>query len=105
MAVLEAVRGYEHFAGLKHVGVEEDAAKEAEAVEAEGQEGGEEAGEGEEELEEGMWSKERLDSYELEQLLKTDHVGLLLSHDQFVGSGPGSESLCKPLSSSHYTPH
>lgn len=78
MAVLEAVRGWEEMAGLKHIGTEEDEA---------GSDGDEEEKKEEEELEEGMWSKEELES-DLDSLLGTDYVGLLLEHDQFTDASP-----------------
>ncbi|KZP21726.1 hypothetical protein FIBSPDRAFT_910677 [Athelia psychrophila] len=74
MAVLEAVRGWEHFAGIKPDGEETEGEEETQE-------------DAEEELEEGMWSKERLESNELDNLLKTDHVGLLLAHDEFAEGG------------------
>ena len=86
MAVLEAVRGWEHFAGIKS--------------EAEKSEGGDEAEEEEEEeeLEDGMWSKERLESNELDNLLKVDHIGLLLAHDTFAESGSSGSNIRESLS-------
>lgn len=81
MAVLEAVRGWEHFAGIKPDGEEAEGEDEAEE-------------EAEEELGEGMWSKERLESNELDNLLKTDHVGLLLAHDEFAEGG--ASNIRKP---------
>jgi protein kinase C substrate 80K-H len=95
MAVLEAVRGWEYHAGLPHIGVEEDAAKEG---------GGEEDGEKkvekkveEEELEEGMWNKEDLEGRKLDGLLQTDYVGLLFEHDEFTTAST-RESLRKSFS-------
>lgn len=81
IAVLEAVRECEHFAGIKPDGEE---------VEGEGETEEEEA---EEELEQGMWSKERLESYELGNLLTTEHVGLLRAHDEFADGG--GANICK----------
>ena len=78
MAVLEAVRGWEEIAGLKHIGTEEDEA---------GSDGDEEKGEDGEGLEEGMWSKQELES-DLDRLLETDYVGLLLEHDQYTDASP-----------------
>lgn len=79
MAVLEAVRGWEYFAGLPHIGEEEKAEEETS-----------EEGDGEkepvEELEEGAWTEEQLQA-DLPKLLKTDHVSLLVEHDKHIGSG------------------
>lgn len=86
MAVLEAVRGYEYYAGLPHIGHEEN---------EEGSDGDEdEAGEAgsdktEEELGEGMWSKEKLES-DLDSLLITDHENLLFEHDHYMGATEGA---------------
>jgi protein kinase C substrate 80K-H len=95
MAVLEAVRGWEFHAGLPHIGVEEDnaVAKEEGSDEEEGREDGGKKEE-EEALEEGMWSKEDVEGYKLDDLLGTDYVGLLLEHDEFTSSR-SRESLCK----------
>lgn len=80
MAVLEAVRGWEFHAGLPHIGTEEK----EEGVDPEDEKADEEKKEKEEEvLEEGMWSKDELDR-DLDGLLKTDYVGLLLEHDEFT---------------------
>ncbi|KAF7982323.1 hypothetical protein HWV62_29020 [Athelia sp. TMB] len=81
MAVLEAVRGWEHFAGIKPEGEQSEGGDEAEEEEDE------------EELEDGMWSKERLESNELNDLLKVDHIGLLLAHDTFAESGSSGSNI------------
>jgi protein kinase C substrate 80K-H len=85
MAVLEAVRGWEHLAGLPLIG------------EAEREEGGDEeegtttqADKAEEELEEGEWSALRLDQ-ELDGLLNVDHISLLMEHEAYV-DGSASDS-------------
>ncbi|KLO07499.1 endoplasmic reticulum protein [Schizopora paradoxa] len=78
MAVLEAVRGWEEYAGLSHG----DAQNEEGDDNAENSEEGKE--EAEEELEEGMWSAGRLD-YDLDRLINVDHVNLLLEHDKHIG--------------------
>lgn len=85
MAVLEAVRGWEHFAGIKPDGEEVEGEGEIEEKEEEE----------EEEEEEGVWSKERLESHELDNLLKTDHVGLLLAHDEFAEGGSSGANIRK----------
>jgi len=75
MAVLEAVRGWETLAGLPHindVGKDNDgeASTAAETPTTEGND-------------EEEWNAASM--AELERLLKTDHVSLLLEHDQLVG--------------------
>ncbi|VDB86795.1 unnamed protein product [Peniophora sp. CBMAI 1063] len=86
MAVLEAVRGWEQLAGLKHIGHEdeEEAASDAEPPAAE-----------EEELEEGMWSALELEE-NLGDLLDTDYVSLLLEHDK--NAAPAAHSLLHDVS-------
>lgn len=83
MAVLEAVRGWESLAGLPHIN---DVRK--------GEDSGEEtqthALEAEEE-EEGILNADQIEK-ELDPLLKTDHVSLLLEHDKVVGD-PASQSI------------
>ena len=81
MAVLEAVRGWEEIAGLKHIGTEDEAESDGD--------------EEKEELEEGMWSKQELES-DLDKLLGTDYVGLLLEHDQFTDASP-YDYMCASL--------
>ncbi|KAG9317095.1 glucosidase II beta subunit-like-domain-containing protein [Chiua virens] len=76
MAVLEAVRGWESLAGLPHIN---DVHK--------GEESGEETQAYTPEVEqeeEGFWSADQIER-ELDRLLKTDHVSLLLEHDKIVG--------------------
>lgn len=85
MAVLEAVRGWEYLAGLPPLG------------EAEREEGSDEEDEAtaqvdevkEEIVEEGEWSEQQLD-----ELLNTDHISLLMEHDSFVDE-PASVSSCE----------
>ena len=78
MAVLEAVRGWEYLAGLLHVD---------EAEREEGSDEKEEAtadiDEVKEELEDGEWSAEQLEQ-QLDELLRVDHVSLLMEHDSYV---------------------
>jgi len=78
MAVLEAVRGWEEYAGLQH--------GEAKTEEGEDESGSSDEGtdEVEEVLEEGMWSSGRLD-YDLDRLINTDHVNLIFEHDRHIG--------------------
>jgi protein kinase C substrate 80K-H len=93
MAVLEAVRGFEYYAGLPHINERDDDKGESEAGSeaAEGQSAEEPPAE-EEKLEEGMWSKERLDR-ELNALMWTDHTNLLLQHDSHVNTEKTPSSL------------
>ena len=81
MAVLEAVRGWEQLAGLKHIGHEDDEETGSDA---------ETAAVEEEELEEGMWSAQDLEE-NLGDLLDTDYVALLLEHDKH--SAPTAHSI------------
>ncbi|KAH9950157.1 endoplasmic reticulum protein [Amylocystis lapponica] len=87
MAVLEAVRGWESLAGLPHindVGKDGDSDADAEADDADDEE---------EQLEEGMWSAEKLDS-DLDKLLKSNYESLLFEHDKHIGAPSGaSDSL------------
>ncbi|KAG1739894.1 glucosidase II beta subunit-like-domain-containing protein [Suillus paluster] len=78
MAVLEAVRGWETLAGLPHIndvrkGDDGEADTTAEKPKTE-----------DDVEQEGLWSAAKIEK-ELDQLLKTDHVSLLLEHDQLVG--------------------
>ncbi|KAH0839562.1 glucosidase II beta subunit-like protein-domain-containing protein [Lanmaoa asiatica] len=80
MAVLEAVRGWESLAGLPHINdirKGEDSGEEAQAHTPDV-----------EEEEEGIWNADQIEK-ELDRLLKTDHISLLLEHDKVVGH-PGS---------------
>ncbi|TFK56222.1 hypothetical protein OE88DRAFT_1716755 [Heliocybe sulcata] len=91
MAVLEAVRGWESLAGLPHindVGKEEEESDEGAVVKAE---------EEEEEMDDDEWTAEELEK-DLDNLLKTDYVSLLLEHDKHVNS-PMTESILFELSS------
>lgn len=93
MAVLEAVRGYEFYAGLSPVN---DRDKAEDGSGAEGGEGDTDKSEEEDDSdmeEEGLWSKEQLDN-ELGKLLYTDYEGLLMEHDQYTGS-ENTDSLRK----------
>ena len=88
MAVLEAVRGWEFYAGLPHIN---DVKKDDEPAEEE--EADVSSGEEEEVVEEGAWTPEQLDN-DLDALLNTNYESLLLEHDQHVGA-PAAESLRK----------
>ncbi|KAI0269413.1 glucosidase II beta subunit-like-domain-containing protein [Gloeopeniophorella convolvens] len=85
MAVLEAVRGWEYLAGLPHIGEaeSEEGSDEDEAAPAKEEE--------KEELEEGAWTALQLE-HQLDGLLNTDHVSLLMEHDTFATNGD-AESL------------
>ncbi|KAL0949194.1 hypothetical protein HGRIS_009272 [Hohenbuehelia grisea] len=86
MAVLEAVRGYEQYAKLPHIN---DAAKDdATKDEADSDEPTDAAAE----LEEGAWTAEQLEN-DLGALLSTDHVSLLLEHDEHVQTPSSAESI------------
>ncbi|KAF8164847.1 glucosidase II beta subunit-like-domain-containing protein [Crassisporium funariophilum] len=76
MAVLEAVRGWEELAGLPHVN---DVGKDDETKE----ESKEEESKTDEELEPGMWSATQLE-HQMDGLLGTDYVSLLLEHEEHI---------------------
>lgn len=77
MAVLEAVRGWEELAGLPHINdVGKSDAAESDSTEKEEEKKDEEA-------EENPWTPERLTN-ELETLLNSDYVSLLLEHDEHI---------------------
>ncbi|KAF9268338.1 hypothetical protein L218DRAFT_954698 [Marasmius fiardii PR-910] len=89
MAVLEAVRGWEQIAGLKHindVGRDEDEKKEEEKKEEVVQD-----------EDDDMWTVEELEN-DLDGLLRTDYVSLLLEHDEHVRT-PVKGSLLFDLAS------
>ena len=84
MAVLEAVRGWEELAGLPHindVGKDEEAKTQVESKESSP----------EEEVEPEMWSSSQLESG-LNDLLETDHVSLLLEHEEHI-QAPQEDSV------------
>lgn len=87
MAVLEAVRGWEEIAGLPHINdVGKDTVSDEEAgVDEEGSEVAAKPVAEEEESE--MWTAEELEN-DLDELLKSDYVSLLLEHDEYVQSPP-----------------
>lgn len=87
MAVLEAVRGWEEYAGLSQNAAQNE---EGEDESENSDEGKDEEEEGT--LEEGMWSAGRLD-YDLDRVLNTDHVNLILEHDRHVGHQT-TKSVC-----------
>jgi protein kinase C substrate 80K-H len=95
MAVLEAVRGWEYIAGLPHIN---DVGKDKDQ---DGDVSDEEAGITEDdkttvveqELEEGMWTKEELEK-DLDDLLRSDYVSLLMEHEEHIRS-PAEDSMSK----------
>jgi len=72
------VRGWEYLAGLPHVGEAEREEGNDEEVEATAN-----IDEVKEELEDGEWSAEQLEQ-QLDELLRVDHVSLLVEHDSFI---------------------
>ncbi|KAG7096561.1 hypothetical protein E1B28_003983 [Marasmius oreades] len=77
MAVLEAVRGWEQIAGLEHINdVGKDKEEEKEEEEKQAQPAVQEE-------DDGMWTAEELEQ-DLDELLNTDYVSLLLEHDEHV---------------------
>ncbi|KAL5508480.1 hypothetical protein ACEPAH_6099 [Sanghuangporus vaninii] len=97
MAVLEAVRGYEFYAGLPPSN-DRDRAKEEEDEKAKSEDAKVEEEEPEVEwLDEGEWSRDKLEK-DLNDLLATDLDSLLLEHDQHTDSEE-SDSLLFDLES------
>ena len=89
MAVLEAVRGWEELAGLPHindVGKDKEGENKDEAVKQET------VPDTEEPLEEGIWTVDQLQD-QLDALLATDYVSLLLEHEEFI-QAPIGGSIC-----------
>jgi protein kinase C substrate 80K-H len=90
MAVLEAVRGWEQLAGLPPI---QDRDKEKDADSTADEEAGiVDESKTEEVLEEGAWTAEQLES-DLDGLLATDYVSLLLEHDDHART-PAEGSVC-----------
>ena len=99
MAVLEAVRGYEYYAGLPPSN-DRDKAKEEEDADAEAEAEAilpSDDAEPVQQLEEGEWTKEEL-GQGLDSLLEEDLDSLLLEHDQFIGAD-STPSVCELLKS------
>ncbi|KAJ3777431.1 glucosidase II beta subunit-like-domain-containing protein, partial [Lentinula raphanica] len=91
MAVLEAVRGWEEIAGLPHINdVGKDSVSDEEAGVQEDTSSA--VVETNEELDDEMWSAEELDK-DLDDLLNSDYVSLLLEHDEYVQSPPEGSVL------------
>jgi protein kinase C substrate 80K-H len=101
MAVLEAVRGWEELAGLPHIndvrkdGDSADSKDDTQKSESEAKNG-----DGEEKQDDGVWSAEKLEN-ELDGLVGTDYVSLLLEYEEHIRSPGDSEAsiceLCIPL--------
>lgn len=88
MAVLEAVRGWEHFAGLPHINdikKDEDAESEQDSESP--------ADSSDEPEEDGGWTETQLE-HQLDGLLGTDYDSLLLEHDKHTEATIG-ESVCE----------
>ena len=85
MAVLEAVRGWEELAGLPHIN---DVGKDEAKAEIKSEESS-----FEESLDPEMWSTSQLESG-LNGLLDTDHVSLLLEHEEHI-QAPQGDSVCE----------
>ncbi|KAH9483089.1 Glucosidase 2 subunit beta [Psilocybe cubensis] len=85
MAVLEAVRGWEELAKLPHIN---DVGKDSEAEKPSENESDEEE---EEALEEGMWDAGQLE-HQLDGLISTDYLSLLLEHEEYI-NGPQEGSI------------
>lgn len=97
MAVLEAVRGWEHLAGLPHIN---DVGKDDENAEEEGSD--EETSQEEEEEDDGLWSELQVE-HQVDELLRTDYDALLIEHDKHIGApaSPSSIRKCCGVQSSH----
>ncbi|TDL29245.1 hypothetical protein BD410DRAFT_779584 [Rickenella mellea] len=91
MAVLEAVRGWEHYSGI----VKDEPITEEE-LGTDGEEDGtvseEVTEDAEAEWEKDLWTTEELET-KVEPLLTTDYVNLLLEHDNHIGSATQSSTL------------
>lgn len=103
MAVLEAVRGWEFLAGLPAMN-ERDRSEDANE---EGSDDNEKLAEAQpeaekEEHEEGLWTADRLDS-DLDSLLETDYVTLLLAHEEHINSPGGSIRMYSSIASLFYS--
>jgi len=88
--VLEAVRGWEFHAKLPHVGESEEGSDVVEEHES---------SKPQEESEE-VWSPEELDK-ELDGLLRSDYVSLLLEHEQHIRSPPSESRELLPSCSTN----
>ncbi|KAJ4472044.1 glucosidase II beta subunit-like-domain-containing protein [Lentinula aciculospora] len=91
MAVLEAVRGWEEMAGLPHIN---DVGKDSVSNEEAGvqEDTASDVAEPEEALDDEMWSAEELEK-DLDDLLNSDYVSLLLEHDEYVQSPTEGSAL------------
>ncbi|KAJ4470077.1 glucosidase II beta subunit-like-domain-containing protein [Lentinula lateritia] len=91
MAVLEAVRGWEEIAGLPHIN---DVGKDSVSDEEAGVEEDTvpDVAQTKEEVEDEMWSAEELEN-DLDDLLNSDYISLLLEHDEYVQSPPEGSVL------------
>lgn len=88
MAVLEAVRGWEELAKLTHIN---DVGKDDSTAQQE------EDSENKEEVDSTIWTPAQLE-YELEGLLETDYVNLLLEHEEYIQSPTASSIRMLPIS-------
>ncbi|KAJ3879612.1 glucosidase II beta subunit-like-domain-containing protein [Lentinula edodes] len=91
MAVLEAVRGWEEIAGLPHIN---DVGKDSVSDEEAGVEEDtvSDVAQSKEEVDDEMWSAEELEN-DLDDLLNSDYISLLLEHDEYVQSPPEGSVL------------
>ncbi|KAE9398280.1 hypothetical protein BT96DRAFT_976528 [Gymnopus androsaceus JB14] len=98
MAVLEAVRGWEEIAGLPHINdVGKDSVTDEEAGVDESSGDLQVAKPAVEEEESEFWTAEELEN-DLDDLLKTDYVSLLLEHDDYA-QAPAEGSVLFDLAS------
>lgn len=90
MAVLEAVRGWEELAGLPHINDVNKASPEGD------DEGDDENKEEttEDVLDDGTWSAEKLET-ELNMLVASDYVSLLLEHEEHIRTPHDEGSICE----------
>ncbi|KAJ4492732.1 endoplasmic reticulum protein [Lentinula edodes] len=91
MAVLEAVRGWEEIAGLPHIN---DVGKDSVSDEEAGVEEDTvpDVAQTKEEVDDEIWSAEELEN-DLDDLLNSDYISLLLEHDEYVQSPPEGSVL------------
>ncbi|KAF5371945.1 hypothetical protein D9615_008110 [Tricholomella constricta] len=96
MAVLEAVRGWEELAGLPHIN---DVVKGSDGTDTDSKDDATNKEEKtDDETEEDGWTADRL-ANELDTLLRTDYVSLLLEHDEHVQAPHHEGSILFDLTS------
>lgn len=99
MAVLEAVRGWEELADLPHIN---DVRKDGESAESKDDaqtsepQGKDDSDDEQEKQDADVWTAEKLEK-DLDGLVRTDYISLLLEYEEHVRSPfDGESSICKP---------